>query len=275
MSTSPPSSFPSYGQQRITDVGSEFNALTFLVAQILNRVQTLTLVEVMGVTNAGEVSPVGFVDVRPMVMQMTGDRKAVAHGTIFNIPYLRLQGGANAVILDPQVGDIGICGFASRDISAVKANKAQSTPGSFRTFDWADGLYMGGCLNGMPTQYVAFAASGITIHSPTKITLSAPIIEADASTSFTVTAPVQAFNALTSWTTTAPIAFVVGGLSVNGGFSFSGAFPSTGSQMTGTFDFHNCTLTASGASTFTWLGQPIDNRHRHGTSTNPSGTPTL
>jgi hypothetical protein len=85
------------------------------------------------------------------------------------------------VIIDPKVGDIGLCIFADRDISSVKANvaalrggKGSVTPGSGRRFDMADGLYVGGLLNGVPTQYVQFSASGINIVSPTKVTITAP-----------------------------------------------------------------------------------------------------
>jgi hypothetical protein len=169
-------------QQQGPTTANEFNTLSFLIEQRLNRLQTITLVKVVKVTNTGGVSPVGFVDVQPLVNQMTGDRVAVPHGVIFNIPYFRMQGGANAIILDPQVGDIGMCAFASRDLSAVKADPqaavaSGANPGSLRTFDYADGLYFGGLLNGVPTQYVAFASGGITVVSPTKITLQAPEID--------------------------------------------------------------------------------------------------
>jgi hypothetical protein len=65
------------------------------------------------------------------------------------------------------VGDIGLMVFASRDISAVitaattAARNLQVTPGSARMFDYADGLYVGGCLNQMPQNYVQFAAGNI------------------------------------------------------------------------------------------------------------------
>jgi phage baseplate assembly protein gpV len=106
----------------------------------------------------------------------------VPHGTIYSVPYFRLQGGANAVILDPQVGDIGIAVFAESDISSVKAAKAQANPGSARKFDMADGLYLGGFLNGTPSQYVQFSASGITLLSPSAVTIQAPTVTIQAPT---------------------------------------------------------------------------------------------
>ncbi|KAG0922750.1 hypothetical protein G6F31_019785 [Rhizopus arrhizus] len=70
--------------------------------------------------------------------------------------------------------------FGSRDLSAVKASKQQSNPGSWRTHDMADGLYFGGLLNGTPVQYVQFTAGGINVVSPSKVTVQAPNIELNA-----------------------------------------------------------------------------------------------
>ena len=58
-------------------------------------------------------------------------------------------------LIDPTQGDIGLAIFADRDISSVRANRAQANPGSYRRFDMADGVYIGGILNGMPTQTVS------------------------------------------------------------------------------------------------------------------------
>src|SRR5262249_55548756 len=112
-----------FGQQTPADIADDYNAQVFVIRSLLAKLQTVTLVKVIAVSNAGGVAPVGTVDVQPLVNQMTGDRTAVPHGTIYGVPYFRLQGGADAVILDPHVGDIGMCAFASRDISAVKVAK--------------------------------------------------------------------------------------------------------------------------------------------------------
>ena len=123
----------------------------YIVESILSRLQTVTLVKVVAVKGGG-LSPVGMVDVQPLVSQIDGSGGVIPHGVIFNVPYMRLQGGSNAVIIDPQAGDIGMCGFCSRDISSVKANKSASAPQSKRRFDYSDGLYFGGFLNGTPSQ---------------------------------------------------------------------------------------------------------------------------
>lgn len=145
----------------------------YIVESILSRLQTVTLVKVVAVKGGG-LAPVGMVDVQPLVSQIDGSGGVIPHGVIFNVPYMRLQGGGNAVVIDPQVGDIGMCGFCSRDISSVKANKAASAPQSKRRFDYSDGLYFGGFLNGTPSQYIMFSGGGIKIYSPTGIELEAP-----------------------------------------------------------------------------------------------------
>lgn len=179
------------------DNGTDFDAHSFVIKGILNRIATTTLVQVVKVTNAGELAPVGLVDVLPMVNQLDGEGNPTPHQVIHNLPYFRLQGGTNAIILDPQVNDIGAAMFCSRDISAVKRTKAAGNPGSARKMDWSDGLYLGGFLNGVPVQYFMFAAAGIKVVSPTKITLTAPSVEIDASAGLTIHANTAVTGTLT------------------------------------------------------------------------------
>lgn len=160
------------GQQSYADGATDYSALAFVVRSILGRTATATLVQVKAVTNSGGVEPVGFIDVQPMVAQLDGRGQPTPHGIIHNVPYLRLQGGVNAVIIDPAVGDIGIAVFGSHDLSSVKANKAPSNPGSRRRFSMADALYIGGVLNGVPTNYIQFDGDGnVTIKPAAKVTV--------------------------------------------------------------------------------------------------------
>lgn len=165
-----------FGQASPQVEGSDYNTTVFLIQQGLLKVQTMTLVRVLACTNAGGVSPSGTVDVQPLVNQMTGNRQSIPHKPLYKMPYARIQGGTNAIIMDPQVGDIGLALFASRDISGVKSSRGQANPGSFRTFNYADGIYIGGVLNGIPVQYMRFTAAGILVVSPTEITLQAPTV---------------------------------------------------------------------------------------------------
>ena len=167
---------PYTGQREPGSDASEINAHTFLIKQILATVAGSALVRVVSCTNAGGVSAVGNVDVQPLVNQVDGSGNATPHGTVHGLPYARVQGGADAVILDPKAGDIGIAVFCDRDISSVKATGGQANPGSRRQNDMSDGVYLFTCMGATPTQYVVFSSDGISVVSQTKITLQAPQI---------------------------------------------------------------------------------------------------
>lgn len=153
------------------DSASEFQMLRFFVLQRLMRIQTVTVVEVQAV-HGGGLGPVGTIDVLPLVNQVDGSGRSIPHQTIYGRPYVRWQGGTNAVILDPQEGDIGVVAFCSRDISSVIASGQQSAPASGRLFAYADGIYLGGTLNDEPENYVQFDSDGdISIVSTGTITL--------------------------------------------------------------------------------------------------------
>lgn len=150
----------------------EFNQVSFMVGEILAKLSTCTLVQVTAQSGGG-LAPVGYVDVKLLVKQATPDGKTKEQPIAPNLPYFRLQGGANAVVIDPVVGDIGIACFASRDISTAKTARQESPPGSGRMFDISDGLYIGGVLNATPTQYIQFTGDGIVVHSPGDVTINA------------------------------------------------------------------------------------------------------
>ena len=145
----------------------------FFFEQMLAKVQTSLPVRVVAVTNSGGASPTGFVDVVPMVTQTDATGVAVPHTTIFNLPYCRVQGGANAVIIDPQVGDIGVAVFSSRDISKVKYTGKENPPGSDRRYSFSDGMYLFGIITTAPTQYIQFVEGGMVIHTPGTLSIQA------------------------------------------------------------------------------------------------------
>ncbi|EMH6405584.1 phage baseplate protein [Providencia rettgeri] len=158
----------------------------FIINSLIGRVGTVTICRIVKVKGGG-VGPVGFVDIVPMVLQIDGAGNAFDNATVFNVPYFRYQGGSNAVILDPKVGDIGICLVASRDISKIKRTKKDSTPDTKRQYDIADSLYIGGILNGTPSQYIHFLDSGINVVSTGVINLKGTEIVLDAPVNTTST----------------------------------------------------------------------------------------
>lgn len=153
-----------YGYLEPADAASDYNYLLFVINSVLRRVRTIAMVQVINPPYGGSgVNPVGWLDAQPIVNMVDGVGNAAPHGTVYQLPYFRLQGGANAIICDPQVGDKGVALICDRDISSVKANRGQANPGSNRKFNLSDGLYLGGFLNGAPNQYVNFTPTGIVI----------------------------------------------------------------------------------------------------------------
>lgn len=150
------------GFQDPTNSNSDFNSNWFIISQFLSTVRGSALVQVKSCTNDGGLSLIGTVDVVPMVNQLDGAGNSKPHGPIPKLPYMRIQGGKNAVIIDPQPGDIGLAVFSDRDISAVKSTKAPANPGSFRRNDWADGMYVMTVVSkDVPEQYLRFFADGM------------------------------------------------------------------------------------------------------------------
>jgi hypothetical protein len=163
----------------VGDDGSEVNALRFVMRSVLSEVATSMIVKVVATRANGEAGAPQTIDVTPLVHQIDGLGNVHPHGTIFNVPYHRMQNGSHGIIMDPKVGDVGVIVCASRDISAVKANGgAASAPGSHRRHDYADALYVGTVMaTNAPGQYVQFTDSGIVLHSPGTVTISAPNIK--------------------------------------------------------------------------------------------------
>ena len=173
-----------------SDNASEVNRLNYIIKTALSGLRTAMPVQVMSVTNNGDVSPIGYVGVMPLVSTLDGDGQVVDHATIYNVPYMRIQGGSNGIILDPAVGDIGLAIVCDRDITAVKSAKKVSPPGSLRKNDMSDMVYLMTIIGAAPTQYIQFNSSGITITSPNNVTVNAPTAIVNASTNVTMNTPI-------------------------------------------------------------------------------------
>ena len=172
------------------DNSSDIGRLNFIMTAAMSGLRTAMPVIVKAVTNSGGVSPIGYVNVQPLVSGMDGNKNLMPHGTIYNVPYMRIQGGSNGIILDPVVGDIGIATVCDRDISTVKNAKTVSAPGSTRKNDMSDMVYLMTIIGSAPTQYVQFNSSGITITSPVNVTINAPTAIVNSSISVTMNTPI-------------------------------------------------------------------------------------
>jgi hypothetical protein len=150
-----------YGQEQPNDSGDDHNVIAFICDQKIVKIWTMIPVKVMAVhAGAGNPPAAGTVDVLPLVSQIDGNGYGTPHGTVYGIPWSRVQGGNSAIVVDPVVNDIGYIDVASRDISKVKSTKAAALPGSRRSYNLADGIYSGAILNAAPTSYIQATTDG-------------------------------------------------------------------------------------------------------------------
>ena len=162
------------GYQWSNDGADHHNATRAVIEAALGKVHTGTLVKVIAVR--GGNGPVGRVDIQPLVDQVDGEGKREPHGIIYDVPYLRAQGGAAAIVMDPVVNDVGWANFASRDLSQVKETGTNAPPETKRMHSMADAIYVGGTLNGTPQHFISFNDNKITITSATAIELHSPTL---------------------------------------------------------------------------------------------------
>lgn len=147
-----------------------------IIERMIGRAYTISLVKVDSVI-PGAAGPVGYLSATDLIQQIDGNNDGIPNVPMENIPYFRLQGGGNAIIIDPKPGDIGLIAFARRDITVTKQTKEEGPPPSLRTHDVSDGLYIGGLLNGAPSQWIHFLDAGVHIKSTAPVTIDATLLQ--------------------------------------------------------------------------------------------------
>ena len=219
------------GQQDFTTDASQYNATDFQMQQALRKINTAEPVRVVSV-QPGAVGPVGVVSVQPLVNLVTGTGDGMAQSTLYQLPYLRIQGGENAVIVDPKPGDMGLAVYAMRDTEGVKANRDgnPANPGSARTYSKGDDFYLGGFLNGQPKRYVMVDDTGITLDDGQggKLELKGGKLTITAPAGIESTSPTEVHNTP---------ALTMGGdgavATMNADMQINGTVTSTGDQVAG------------------------------------------
>ncbi len=168
------------GNRLATSSNTSYNALDFLIKTTINSmVNTALPVRVEMVETSDDSS--GYVTVVPLIQQYDGFGNVLDASHIHKIPYIRLQGGKAAIIIEPEVGDIGIAVFAQQDIS--KLSDKPSKPATFRSFSMADGIYLGGIMNKKPEVIIEMLQDGeIKIIAENKIIIESKEIEIQTDT---------------------------------------------------------------------------------------------
>jgi len=160
------------GAQNQGSDASQYNAADFHIQQAISQISTAAVVRIVRPPydkdgkdiDPGSIVPVGYVDVEPLVNQIDGRGRPTEHSTVYKLSYHRFQGGKNAIIADPEKGDIGQMVVNERDTSVVRSTNDRANPGSRRKFDKADGIYVGSPQQKeKPEQYVTFLKDGMIV----------------------------------------------------------------------------------------------------------------
>lgn len=148
-------------------VSTDGNAQEFIFDKMLGEYAFIDLVRVIEVTGK-------TLTVQSLLLGRQDSGEGIDNLPIYNIPFLRLQRGASAVVMDPEIGDVGLMATCDKDISISKKTKKDSVPPSGRMHSKIDGVYLTGVysLNQEPTQYVRFNDSGIDIKSPRAVNIN-------------------------------------------------------------------------------------------------------
>lgn len=236
------------GQQNYNTDSSPYNASEFQIQQALRKINTAEPVRVTGV-NPGKVGKAGTVTVQPIVNLVTGTGEGMAQSALFSLPYLRIQGGENAVIVDPKPGDVGLAVYAMRDTEQMKqGDGAECNPGSARCYSKGDGFYLGGFLNKTPKRYIWIEDDGITMDDGEggKLELKGGKLTISAPNGIETTSSVETHN-------TPALTMGSGGATatMNANMTVNGTITSTGDQTAGGISqmSHVHTGVTSGGST--------------------------
>jgi hypothetical protein len=165
---------------------SDAENLSYVFKKLLSGAFFIELVEVLAVRG---VAPNLVVDILPLVTRTDPSGAMIDNSPVFNVPVWRLQRGDSAVIMDPVAGDIGLAAICDRDNSIARINRKQSVPGSKRTHSKSDAIYLGGVLNGQPSQFIEFADGAINITTPNPVNISCSSANITAPDGVNVTTP--------------------------------------------------------------------------------------
>ncbi|MGL4208297.1 MAG: hypothetical protein ACRCTY_02805 [Candidatus Adiutrix sp.] len=220
------SNMAAFGTKKITSGSNPFNALDLLVRSLINgSINTCEVVKVMKVYPGGPDDCAAYVDVLPLVSQTDAKGESLGAATLFRLPYLRLQGGVAALIIDPVVGDTGLAVYAKKDSSNIGQGSYQerALPASFRTFDQADGFYVGGFLNQKPEIYLELNQDKkAVLHAPIEVTINTQECVVLAQNSCTVNTKTCTIEASLKTTISSPETHCTGNMMVGGNLSWGG-----------------------------------------------------
>ena len=150
-----------------SDFTSDANLLSKIFDKMLGEASFIELVQVTAVDGL-------TCTVKPLLAKRDAVGNKVATIEVSGIPFMRLQMGVSAVLMNPKVGDKGLLLCCDRDISNILATGQESMVATGFTHVKKDGIYLGGVglLGATPTEYIEFTGTGINMVSTGTININ-------------------------------------------------------------------------------------------------------
>lgn len=197
------------GTKRLSSANSPANAVSFLVESCLrDSINTAEVVLIKKAEGQGTDGPASYAAASPLVCQTDAFNQTLSPALLPKLPFFRPQAGKAAIVMDPQPGDKAVAVFMKRDSSGLSSGQSEPVqPGSFRSFDQADGFLINGYLGEKPEIWLhlnpqsgdislstkaarieiscresgdidlSTASGQISLSASSQITLSAPLIQ--------------------------------------------------------------------------------------------------
>ena len=175
-----------------SDTGA-YNALDFAMEQKLRNGLTTSFVgRVDACSGKGSEAGSGTVSATQLTAQADASGKSLPMPSMSKLPYVRVQGGIAALIIDPVPGDIALFSSCKQDISRIKQGTDAPVPaGSYRQFSQSDSVMVGAIHTQKPEVWIEIKQDKtIVIHAPEGCNIETDSeAEIKASQAVKVTAP--------------------------------------------------------------------------------------
>ena len=135
------------GSQTENTALSFINELDFFVDGKILEINTIKICQITKVNG-------DTVNVKPLVLNLDGDKKPIEATELKELPFIRQQGGASGFVIEYNVGDIVLVGFCDRDPQGVIRSKKETAPATYCPFPLSGGIVLGAVLFNVPEVYV-------------------------------------------------------------------------------------------------------------------------
>lgn len=178
------------GTQDVYASTTAYNAENEHIKKALSALETVFLARIVSCSSSGEGGS-KTVNAVPLIAKVDANGNAQPTPTYVELPHYRFQAGTGALIIDPEVGDIGVFVVCKRDISNINSQTEKTqVPNTFRAFSPSDSVMIATIHTKSPETWIHIkpqqkeivikADSGVTINTSSKVTVNAAEVDINA-----------------------------------------------------------------------------------------------